>query len=335
MVGGLDSGCPDRTHLPVEGRAAGPCQSEGVSPLLRTTSLGGREPSGGAGVRSGICLRRRPAGVSVGTSWLNAANLGDKTDDAGRVVSVSLVLLLQSSTQRSSLVDVLSIAALALLVVVAVVSILGGRRSGGVTIDFAADENAVDESTVRTNLLLAWLQTNLILTTKRLAGTVPNTVMFVFPFGRRDVTQPLSRISNVSFDSRFDVVRFILGAGALYLAFGTDITTLGQVVLVVIALLFLSYSYTAAIEVADNSGKTQRIPVSVIDRAEIERFVGVVNRQLAEEPILPPRAQPQPPAPTLSAGDRIERLSQLADLRNQGVLSEAEFEAEKGKLLNS
>jgi hypothetical protein len=232
-------------------------------------------------------------------------------------------------------VDVLSIAALALLVVVAVVSILGGRRSGGVTIDFAADENAVDESTVRTNLLLAWLQTNLILTTKRLAGTVPNTVMFVFPFGRRDVTQPLSRISNVSFDSRFDVVRFILGAGALYLAFGTDITTLGQVVLVVIALLFLSYSYTAAIEVADNSGKTQRIPVSVIDRAEIERFVGVVNRQLAEEPILPPRAQPQPPAPTLSAGDRIERLSQLADLRNQGVLSEAEFEAEKGKLLNS
>jgi len=212
------------------------------------------------------------------------ASLVGTISNPGRVVGVDLVLLLQSTTRRSSLVDVLSIGVLALLVVVAVVSILGGRRSGGVTIDFAADENAVDESVVRTNLLLAWLQTNLILTTKRLAGTVPNTVMVVFPFGRRDVTQPLSRISNVSFDSRFDVVRLILGAGSLYLAFGTDITTLGQVVLVVIALLFLSYSYTAAIEVADNSGKTQKIPVSVIDRAEIERFVGVVNRQLAEEP---------------------------------------------------
>ncbi|MDH3399237.1 MAG: SHOCT domain-containing protein [Acidimicrobiia bacterium] len=38
--------------------------------------------------------------------------------------------------------------------------------------------------------------------------------------------------------------------------------------------------------------------------------------------------------PTSSAGDRIERFSQLADLRGQGAISEAEFEAEKRKLLD-
>jgi hypothetical protein len=36
----------------------------------------------------------------------------------------------------------------------------------------------------------------------------------------------------------------------------------------------------------------------------------------------------------MSAGDRIQRLSQLADLKSQGALSEAEFEVEKRKLLD-
>ena len=51
-----------------------------------------------------------------------------------------------------------------------------------------------------------------------------------------------------------------------------------------------------------------------------------------------PQAQPDPPAPAAAApapgmSDTIEQLKQLSELRDQGVLSEAEFAAQKAKVL--
>jgi hypothetical protein len=54
-----------------------------------------------------------------------------------------------------------------------------------------------------------------------------------------------------------------------------------------------------------------------------------------------PQAAPQPdyappPAPAQAGGltdDKIQRLKDLAELKSQGILSEAEFEVEKAKLL--
>ena len=44
----------------------------------------------------------------------------------------------------------------------------------------------------------------------------------------------------------------------------------------------------------------------------------------------PAPAPPPPPAP-----DPIEQLTKLAELKNQGILTEAEFAAEKAKILGS
>lgn len=245
-----------------------------------------------------------------------------------------MALILLQTTQSSSRLTTLWVVLAVLIAIAAIASVLSSRRSVGIAVDLASDERKVDESTVRTNLLLAWLRTKLVLTSKRLVGTAPNTIMFVFPFGRRNVTQPLSRVSNVAFDTRFDVVRLIIGVALILLALAADAGVLGWVVLAVLAMLALAYSYTAAIEVTDSSGKTQRIPVSVVDRAEIERFVGAVNRQLAQGP-------DSAPEETVHADrerpldDRIDRLSQLADLLKQGLLTEEEFESEKRKLLDS
>jgi hypothetical protein len=41
------------------------------------------------------------------------------------------------------------------------------------------------------------------------------------------------------------------------------------------------------------------------------------------------------PPPAAPADDRLEQLKQLGELKAQGVLSEAEFEAEKNRILNS
>lgn len=44
-----------------------------------------------------------------------------------------------------------------------------------------------------------------------------------------------------------------------------------------------------------------------------------------------PYAQPAPPA---GGADRVEQLKELAGLRDQGVLTEEEFAAEKARILN-
>ena len=47
------------------------------------------------------------------------------------------------------------------------------------------------------------------------------------------------------------------------------------------------------------------------------------------------QAAPPPPPPPRSSGgvDRLEALKQLGELKAQGVLTEAEFEAEKARIL--
>jgi hypothetical protein len=42
-----------------------------------------------------------------------------------------------------------------------------------------------------------------------------------------------------------------------------------------------------------------------------------------------------PPAPAPAAADPIAQLKELAQLKDQGVLTEAEFQAQKAKLLGS
>ena len=45
-------------------------------------------------------------------------------------------------------------------------------------------------------------------------------------------------------------------------------------------------------------------------------------------------AQPAP-APAAPAPDPVEQLQKLAELKNQGILTDAEFEAQKAKILSS
>ena len=56
--------------------------------------------------------------------------------------------------------------------------------------------------------------------------------------------------------------------------------------------------------------------------------------QAAQAP--PPAPEPEPqyaPAPAAAAPDPIEQLTKLAALKDSGALTEAEFEAEKAKIL--
>jgi hypothetical protein len=65
--------------------------------------------------------------------------------------------------------------------------------------------------------------------------------------------------------------------------------------------------------------------------AEQEQAQAYQQQQAAPQPVYQ-----QPPPPQSSGTDvKLEQLKQLGELRQQGVLSDAEFEAQKAKILAS
>ena len=56
-------------------------------------------------------------------------------------------------------------------------------------------------------------------------------------------------------------------------------------------------------------------------------------RQAHAEPVPPPQA-PAAPAPSVDMGDRLAQLKQLGELFSAGILTQAEFEQQKARILN-
>lgn len=54
----------------------------------------------------------------------------------------------------------------------------------------------------------------------------------------------------------------------------------------------------------------------------------------AAAPAAPPPQVPAPAPSSVDGGDRLAQLTRLGDLKNAGVLTEAEFEREKARILN-
>lgn len=72
--------------------------------------------------------------------------------------------------------------------------------------------------------------------------------------------------------------------------------------------------------------------------AEQQRLDAAVQQALAQQQAAasPPPVAAAPPAPAASSSaDRIAKLQQLAELKNQGILTDAEFETEKARILAS
>lgn len=74
-----------------------------------------------------------------------------------------------------------------------------------------------------------------------------------------------------------------------------------------------------------------------VSRRQYNRWSQQDEQQQAEQQLAPPpQTAPAPAAPAPSAGadDRIAKLQQLADLKNQGILTDEEFATEKARILN-
>ena len=73
-----------------------------------------------------------------------------------------------------------------------------------------------------------------------------------------------------------------------------------------------------------------------VSRRQQNRWAQQQDQQYAQQQ--PQYAQPQPqyaspPPPAAPARDPVEQLKGLAELKSQGILTEAEFETQKAKIL--
>jgi hypothetical protein len=67
-----------------------------------------------------------------------------------------------------------------------------------------------------------------------------------------------------------------------------------------------------------------------VSRRQQNRWAQQDEQQYAQQ-----QQYAQPPPPPAAAPDPIAQLKDLADLKSQGILTEAEFEAQKAKILAS
>ncbi len=77
-----------------------------------------------------------------------------------------------------------------------------------------------------------------------------------------------------------------------------------------------------------------------VQRRQAEKYASrdaqiYADRQAAYQQQAPQQAPPPPPPPTGATGtnDRLAQLKELGELKAQGILTEAEFEAQKAKIL--
>jgi hypothetical protein len=71
-----------------------------------------------------------------------------------------------------------------------------------------------------------------------------------------------------------------------------------------------------------------------VSRRQANRWSAQEEQQYYEQQQQYAQQQPPPP-PAAPAPDPIAQLKQLAELHTQGILTDAEFEAQKAKILNS
>jgi hypothetical protein len=78
-------------------------------------------------------------------------------------------------------------------------------------------------------------------------------------------------------------------------------------------------------------------PRRVMRRRMVGRaaMVGGIDYYVAKPRSEEPQAPNPPPRPSQPAFDSVEQLKELGELREQGILTEEEFTAEKKKLLES
>jgi len=199
----------------------------------------------------------------------------------------------------------------------------------------APDEAPLVGDRFRLSTVAFYLHTDLVLTNRRLYAIRPNVLLGLLPVGASRSNFPIDNIAGVTAATRFDIPAVLIGAvGTLVgiLALAGPTLPFG-VLLIVVGVLVILGTPKQTIEVMNSGGGTIPFHVSVLERSRTVEFAGLVSEAIARTTVRsgPPAASPAG-QPTQEA-DPTEALSQLGRMREQGLITEAEFNAKRAEII--
>lgn len=146
------------------------------------------------------------------------------------------------------------------------------------------DETVIKEVTFSPNMALFWLKARYVLTSKRLTGELPNTLLGLIPLGKVNKSQPLKTIASVACVSKFWFKRLLVGL--IFLVLGALLISevnffVGLPVLLIGAGNVLN-CYTAYFNVTNNAGQELGCEVIITAQAEVEAFANQMNQIISD-----------------------------------------------------
>jgi len=207
------------------------------------------------------------------------------------------------------------------------------RVPGGVAL--APDEATLISDRFMYSTVAFYLHTELSLTDRRFIAARPSTILGLIPVGTSRSSYPIENIAGVSAGTRFDILGIIFGAFAILVGLAAlvvpDVQVLG-IVLILSGLAFIIGAPKQFIEVMNSGGGTIRFPVSVFERGRSLEFASHVSEAIARAP-KGYRSGPDTP-PLRNAEDPTGALRQLEELKNQELITEAEYTAKRRDILD-
>ena len=143
------------------------------------------------------------------------------------------------------------------------------------------NENKITDAVFTKNMIFFWRKSRFSLTSKKLTGQVPNTILWIIPAGKYEIVHPVKSISSVGCTTKVHPFRFILGILLLFCA--AVIHSFGSLIVYgVPASILLLNSYTTRFEIFTNTARPQDFEVSILEKEKMKCFVSCITNLITK-----------------------------------------------------
>ena len=176
------------------------------------------------------------------------------------------------------------------------------------------------------------LHTDLALTDRRFYASRPNTALGLVVVGTDRKSFPIENIAGIEASTIFSIPGIVVGlVGALVGVLTIEIVPILGFVLIAISLSFVVRSVGQGIAVTNSGGGRIIFPVAFVERRRTVEFADHVAELIARTTHDRPAQRLRPPVAPLS--DAAAALKDLEHLREQGLITDAEWQAKRAEIL--
>lgn len=147
------------------------------------------------------------------------------------------------------------------------------------SISLTDNEQLITSEAFTTNQALFWIKTKMSLTSKRVVGSIPNTILGLIPLGRNELTFPLKNISGVFINTKLHLLRLLVGL--FFITFIFKGLSFGNFVGTIFGLILLLNSFTTKINITNNANQSSLVELSFVDKGKAKDFVEKINNTIA------------------------------------------------------